>query len=54
VEKEMFKKIMPAIIFGVVYALLILFGWGLDDIGGFFSHPARLILFVVTISVNTR
>ena len=49
----MFKKIMPAIIFGVVYALLILFGWGLDDIGGFFSHPARLILFVVTISVNT-
>ena len=49
----MFKKVMPAIIFGVVYALLILFGWGLDDIGGFFSHPARLILFVVTISVNT-
>ena len=49
----MFKKIMPAIFFGVVYALLILFGWGLDDIGGFFSHPARLILFGVTITVNT-
>ena len=49
----MFKKIIPAIIFGVVYALLILFGWGLDDVGGFFSHPARLILFGVTITVNT-
>lgn len=49
----MFRKVMPAIIFGVVYALLILFGWGLGDIGGFFSHPARLILFGVTITVNT-
>ncbi|MGB7532057.1 MAG: isoprenylcysteine carboxylmethyltransferase family protein [Halobacteriota archaeon] len=49
----MFKKVMPAIIFGVVYAALILLGWGLDDVGGFFSHPARLILFGVTISVNT-
>ena len=52
-KSGIFKKIIPAVIFGVVYALLILFGWGLDDIGGFFSHPARLILFVVTISVNT-
>jgi protein-S-isoprenylcysteine O-methyltransferase Ste14 len=49
----MFKKIIPAIIFGVVYAILILFGWGIDDIHGFFSHPARLILFGVTITVNT-
>ena len=49
----MFKKVMPAIIFGVVYAALILLGWGLDDVGGFFSHPARLILFGVTITVNT-
>jgi protein-S-isoprenylcysteine O-methyltransferase Ste14 len=48
----MFKKIIPAIIFGVVYAILILFGWGIDDIHGFFSHPARLILFGVTITVN--
>ena len=45
----MLKKIIPAIIFGVVYAVLILLGWGLDDIGGFFSHPARLILFGVTV-----
>ena len=29
----MFKKIIPAVIFGVVYAALILFGWGLDDVG---------------------
>ena len=49
----MFKKIIPAIIFGVVYAMLILLGWGFKDIGGFFSHPARMILFVITISVNT-
>ena len=49
----MFRKVMPAIIFGVVYAALILLGWGLDDVGAFFSHPARLILFGVTISVNT-
>ena len=49
----MFRKVMPAIIFGVVYAALILLGWGLDDVGGFFSHPARLILFGATISVNT-
>ena len=49
----MFKKIIPAILFGVVYAALILFGWGFGDIVGFFSHPARAILFAVTISVNT-
>jgi len=49
----MFRKVMPAIIFGVVYAALILLGWGLDDVGGFFSHPARMILFGVTITVNT-
>jgi len=49
----MFRKVIPAIIFGVVYAALILFGWGFDDVGGFFSHPARLILFGVTITVNT-
>ena len=52
-KSGIFKKIIPAVIFGVVYAALILFGWGLDDIGGFFSHPARTILFGVTISVNT-
>ena len=44
---------MPAIIFGVVYAALILFGWGFNDIHGFFSHPARAIMFVITITVNT-
>ena len=49
----MLKKIIPAIIFGVVYAALILLGWGLDDVSGFFSHPARAILFGVTITVNT-
>ncbi len=49
----MFKKIIPAIIFGVVYAALILLGWGINDIHGFFSHPARTILFAVTIGVNT-
>ncbi|NQE05901.1 hypothetical protein C5S32_08520 [ANME-1 cluster archaeon GoMg1] len=47
------KKIIPAIIFGVVYAVLILLGWGINDIHGFFSHPARTILFAVTIGVNT-
>ena len=52
-KSGIFKKIIPAVIFGVVYAALILFGWGLDDVGGFFSHPARTILFGVTISVNT-
>ncbi len=49
----MFKKILPAVIFGVVYAALILFGWGIDDISGFFSHPARTVLFAVTITVNS-
>ena len=49
----MLKKIIPAIIFGVVYAALILFGWGFGDIAGFFSYPARTIMFAVTISVNT-
>jgi protein-S-isoprenylcysteine O-methyltransferase Ste14 len=49
----MFKKILPAVIFGVVYASLILFGWGIDDISGFFSHPARTVLFAVTITVNS-
>jgi hypothetical protein len=37
----MFKKVMPAIIFGVVYAALILLGWGLDDVGGFFSRTLQ-------------
>jgi protein-S-isoprenylcysteine O-methyltransferase Ste14 len=37
----MLKKIIPAIIFGVVYA------------SSFFSYPARTIMFAVTISVNT-
>jgi len=50
----MFRKVIPAIIFGVVYAALILLGWGFKDIVGFFSHPARIILFGVTISMNTR
>ena len=49
----MFRKIMPAIIFGVVYAVLILLGWGFNDVNAFFSHPARMTMFVVTISVNT-
>jgi protein-S-isoprenylcysteine O-methyltransferase Ste14 len=49
----MFKRILPAIIFGVVYAALILLGWGFDDISGFFSNPSRAIMFAVTISVNT-
>ena len=49
----MFRKVIPAIIFGVVYAALILFGWGFGDIAGFFSYPARTIMFAVTISVNT-
>lgn len=49
----MFKKVIPAIIFGVVYAALILFGWGINDIHSFFSHPARTTLFAVTIGVNT-
>ena len=44
---------MPAIIFGVIYAALILFGWGFGDIAGFFSYPARTIMFAITISVNT-
>jgi hypothetical protein len=35
-DYDMDKKIIPAIIFGIVYAALILFGWGLDDVGGFF------------------
>ena len=47
------KKIIPAAIFGVVYAILILVGWGIDDISGFFSHPARTVLFAVTITVNS-
>jgi protein-S-isoprenylcysteine O-methyltransferase Ste14 len=47
------KKIIPAAIFGVVYAALILVGWGIDDISGFFSHPARTVLFAVTITVNS-
>ena len=50
----MFRKVMPAIIFGVVYAALILLGWWFKNIVGFFSHPARIILFGVTISMNTR
>jgi protein-S-isoprenylcysteine O-methyltransferase Ste14 len=50
---KMFKKIIPAVMFGVVYAALIVVGWGIDDISGFFSHPARTILFAVTITVNT-
>ncbi len=32
----------------VVWGLL-LFGWGLDDLRGFFSHPARLGLLVVAV-----
>jgi len=47
------KKIIPAILFGVVYASLILVGWGIDDVVGFFSHPARTVLFAVTITVNS-
>ena len=49
----MFRKVIPAIIFGVVYAALILFGWGFGDIADFFSYPARTIMFAVTITVNT-
>ena len=52
-ERGMFKKIIPSVMFGVVYAALILFGWGIDDLSGFFSHPARVILFLVTITVNS-
>jgi len=49
----MLKKIIPALLFGVVYACLILFGWGINDLSGFFSHPARMVLFAVTITVNS-
>ena len=28
---------------------LMLFGWGVDDVGGFFAHPARLGLLVVAL-----
>jgi protein-S-isoprenylcysteine O-methyltransferase Ste14 len=50
---KMLRKIIPAAIFGVVYAGLMLVGWGIDDLSGFFSHPARTILFAVTITVNS-
>ena len=50
---KMFKKIIPAVMIGMVYAALIVVGWGIDDISGFFSHPARTVLFAVTITVNT-
>lgn len=49
----MLKKIIPAVMFGVVYAALIVVGWGIGDISGFFSHPARTVLFAVTITVNS-
>lgn len=32
---------------------LIFLGWGLDDLGGFFAHPARTGLLVVTILGST-
>ena len=47
------KKIIPALLFGVVYASLILVGGGIDDISGFFSNPVRTVLFAVTITVNS-
>ncbi len=47
------KRIIPALLFGVVYASLILAGRGIDDISGFFSNPARAVLFAVTITVNS-
>ncbi len=30
--------------FGVVYAVLILLGWGFNNVGDFFLHPARAII----------
>ena len=48
------KKILPAILFGLVYGLLILLGWDwtFSKLHGFFSHPARTIVFIVTVLVN--
>ncbi|MEA1945438.1 MAG: hypothetical protein U9N07_08970, partial [Euryarchaeota archaeon] len=51
--EKMLGKVIPALIFGVVYASLILLGWGFNDLSGFFSHPARMIVFAVTITVNS-
>lgn len=47
------KRLPWALAFGVVYSALLLLGWGLSDINGFFSHPARAVLFAVTVSANT-
>jgi len=42
-------KISAGFLFGAVYSSLLLLGWGLGDIECFFSHPARIIVFAVTL-----
>ena len=52
-DKNILKNIPLAVVYGVIYAVLNLFGWGFGDIPGFFSHPARIIFFAVTLGVTT-
>lgn len=41
-KKLPFLVLTPVLIWGLMFV-----GWGLDDLRGFFAHPARLGLFVV-------
>ncbi len=45
----MSKKTAVGFLAQLVVWGLLLFGWGLDDLRGFFSHPARLGLLVVAV-----
>lgn len=47
----MFKKIIGLTFTGVLQIGLILFGWGFNDLSGFFIHPARIISIVVIMIV---
>lgn len=41
---KIFRKIFLFIFFGGVYGFLILLGWGLGNVKGFFTHPVRVIM----------
>ena len=45
--------VVRVLVFGLVSGGLMLWGWGVDDVAGFLSHPARAVFFLVTVVVNS-
>ena len=49
--KKLITKLIAFVVSGGGIAALILFSWGFDDVGGFFMHPARVVMFISMVSL---